>query len=85
MAKKVVTVVRLQVPAAQPDGGPAVARALGRHGINVAAFRRAFGVARPADSRRVLPVIVTVYEDASFSLVIEPRRDAEPRAPAVAI
>ena len=85
MAKKVVNLVRLQIPADQPDGGPAAARALGRHGINVAAFRRAFGVARPADSGCALSLIVTIYEDASFSMVVEPRRDAECRASAVAI
>lgn len=85
MAKKITALVRLQIPSCGHDGIPVAARSLGRRGINVTAFSNAFHAMKPRDGRHVFPVIVTVYEDKSFSLVIETAREADCHKPAVAV
>lgn len=85
MAKKITALVRLQVPTDRHDAGPAAARALGRRGVNMTAFSRALQALKPDDGRTALPVVVTIYEDRSFSLVIDPPREAASREPAIAV
>lgn len=85
MAKKIIGLLRLQIPSGGHDAIPVAARALGRQGINVSAFFKAFHALKPLDERHVLPVIVTVYEDKSFSFVIETAREADCHKPAVAV
>lgn len=77
MAKKITAVVRLQIPTGRHDAGPVAAHALARRGVNLAAFNRAFMALTPDDGRAAIPVIVTVYEDRSFALVVDtPSGDA---------
>ena len=85
MAKKITALVRLQIPSGGHDAIPVPARSLARRGINVTAFSHAFHALKPRDDRHVLPVIVTVYEDKSFSFVIETAREADCHKPAVAV
>lgn len=85
MPKKITALVRLQIPSDEHDGIPVAARSLGRRGISVTAFSKAFHAMKARDDRHVLPVIVTVYEDKSFSFVIETAREAACHKPAVAV
>ena len=69
MAKKVVTTIKLQAPGGQASPAPPVGPALGQHGINIMEFVKAFN-AQTADSMGVtIPVVITVYEDRSFTFV----------------
>lgn len=85
MAKKITALLRLQIPSGGLEEVHPVARLLGRRGINVTAFAKAFHAMKPRNDRDVLPVIVTVYEDRSFAFVIETARTAACREPAAAI
>jgi large subunit ribosomal protein L11 len=69
MAKKVLTTIKLQAPGGQASPAPPVGPALGQHGINIMDFVKAFN-AQTADSMGVtIPVVITVYEDRSFTFV----------------
>jgi len=69
MAKKVLTTIKLQAPGGQASPAPPVGPALGQHGINIMEFVKAFN-AQTADSMGVtIPVVITVYEDRSFTFV----------------
>ena len=69
MAKKVVTVVKLQIPAAKATPAPPVGPALGQAGINIMGFAKEFN-ARTADQAGMLiPVVISVYEDRSFDFI----------------
>ncbi|MEI6240492.1 MAG: hypothetical protein WCR51_08885 [Planctomycetia bacterium] len=70
MAKKITGVTRLQIPAGTAADGPLVRRLLGPKGVNAAAFSSAFDAATAEDGRRLIPVVITAYEDRSFSFVI---------------
>lgn len=70
MAKKISGLVRLQLPAGRADDGPPVSRGLGRLGVNVAVFCREFNAATADAIGTPIAVIVTVYEDQSFSFAI---------------
>lgn len=83
MAKKITAVVRLQIPTDRPDAGPAETRALGRRGVDMKAFSRAFEALKPDDGRTAVPVVVTVYDDRSFALVIASARGHESHEPAL--
>jgi large subunit ribosomal protein L11 len=67
MAKKITGLVRLQLPAGRAEDGPPVGRGLGRLGVNVPAFCREFNAATAHAIGTPIAVIVTVYEDQSFS------------------
>jgi len=84
MAKKITAIIRLRIPAGRHDGGPVAARALGRRGVNLEAFARAFRASSPRDDRSAIPLIVTVYEDTSFSLAFAPPQGASACEPALA-
>lgn len=83
MAKKITAVVRLQIPTERRDAGPAETRALGRRGVDMTAFNRAFQALKPDDGRTAVPVIVTIYADRSFALVIDSPRGHASHEPAL--
>ena len=69
MAKKVINVVKLQIPAGAATPAPPVGPALGQAGINIVGFTKDFN-ARTADQKgMIIPVVITVYEDRSFDFV----------------
>lgn len=71
MAKKVLTHIKLQAPGGQASPAPPVGPALGQHGINIMEFVKAFN-AQTADNMGVtVPVVITVYEDRSFTFVVK--------------
>src|SRR5579864_281000 len=70
MAKKVSGIVKLQLPAGKASPAPPVGPALGPHGINIMAFCKEFN-ARTQGSDMIIPVVLTVYADRSFSMVLK--------------
>jgi large subunit ribosomal protein L11 len=70
MAKKVTGLVKLQLPAGKASPAPPVGPALGPHGINIMAFCKEFN-ARTQGSDMIIPVVLTVYADRSFSMVLK--------------
>ena len=71
MAKKVVTQVKLQISAGQANPSPPVGPALGQHGVNIMEFCKQFN-ARTADkSGLVIPVIITIFSDRSFTIILK--------------
>jgi large subunit ribosomal protein L11 len=69
MAKKVVTVIKLQIPGGQANPAPPVGPALGQHGLNIMDFCKAFNAQTQQDTGRIIPVEITVFEDRSFSFI----------------
>ncbi|MFA6110640.1 MAG: 50S ribosomal protein L11 [Candidatus Latescibacterota bacterium] len=69
MAKKVVASVKLQVPAGQANPTPPVGPALGQHGVNIMEFCRAFNAQTQDRQGLIIPVIITVYADRSFTFI----------------
>jgi large subunit ribosomal protein L11 len=69
MAKKVVTVIKLQIPGGQANPAPPVGPALGQHGLNIMDFCKAFNAQTQQDNGRIIPVEITVFEDRSFSFI----------------
>ena len=69
MAKKVLTTIKLQANAGQASPAPPVGPALGQHGINIMEFVKAFNAQTQGDAGTVIPVVITVYEDRSFTFV----------------
>src|SRR3712207_4424552 len=71
MAKKVLTQIKLQAPGGQASPAPPVGPALGQHGINIMEFCKAFNAQTQQDAGTTIPVVITVYEDRSFTFVIK--------------
>ena len=69
MAKKVIAEVKLQIPAGQANPAPPVGPALGQHGVNIMEFCKAFNEKTAKDSGVIIPVILTVYFDRTFSFI----------------
>ena len=69
MAKKVLTVIKLQIQAGNANPAPPVGPALGQHGVNIMEFVKAFNAQTQSDAGTVIPVVITVYEDRSFTFV----------------
>ena len=69
MAKKVVAMVKLQCPAGQANPSPPVGPALGQHGVNIMEFCKAFNAQTQAQAGLIIPVVITVYADRSFTFV----------------
>ena len=69
MAKKVLTTIKLQSVGGQASPAPPVGPALGQHGINIMEFCKAFNAQTQQDSGTVIPVVITVYEDRSFTFI----------------
>ena len=71
MAKKVENIVKLQIPAGKATPAPPVGPALGQHGVNIMGFCKEFN-ARTADKAGyIIPVVITVYQDRSFSFILK--------------
>jgi large subunit ribosomal protein L11 len=69
MAKKVMTLIKLQVPGGQANPAPPVGPALGQHGVNIMDFCKAFNAQTQQDNGTIIPVEITVYEDRSFTFI----------------
>jgi large subunit ribosomal protein L11 len=69
MAKKVLTQIKLQAPGGQASPAPPVGPALGQHGVNIMEFVKSFNAQTQSDAGTVIPVVITVYEDRSFTFV----------------
>lgn len=69
MAKKVIGFIKLQVQAGKANPAPPVGPALGQHGVNIMAFTKEFNERTKNDAGLVIPVVITVYEDRSFTFV----------------
>ncbi len=69
MAKKVVGSVKLQIPAGQANPAPPVGPALGQQGVNIMAFCKEFNAVTKADVGMIIPVVITVYQDKSFTFI----------------
>lgn len=69
MAKKVIAIIKLQIPAGQANPAPPVGPALGQHGVNIMEFCKAYNAQTQAQTGTIIPVEITVYEDRSFSFV----------------
>ena len=71
MAKKVLTKIKLQIPAGQASPAPPVGPALGQHGVNIMEFCKAFNAQTQASGSTIVPVEITVFEDRSFTFVLK--------------
>ncbi len=71
MAKKVIGMIKLQIPGGQASPSPPVGPALGQHGVNIMEFCKAFNAKTQNDAGVIIPVVITVYADRSFSFVIK--------------
>lgn len=69
MAKKVVAVVKLQIPAGKATPAPPVGTALGPHGVNIMQFTKEFNAKTADQGGMIIPVVLTVYQDRSFSFI----------------
>lgn len=69
MAKKVVGKIKLQIPAAKANPSPPVGPALGQHGVNIMEFCKQFNARTESQAGYIIPVVIDVYEDRSFSFV----------------
>lgn len=69
MAKKVVAEVKLQIPAGQATPSPPVGPALGQRGVNIMEFCKAFNARTQAQQGLIIPVVITVYADRSFTFI----------------
>lgn len=69
MAKKVQAIVKLQIPAGQATPAPPVGTALGPHGVNIMQFCKEFNAKTQEDQGLIIPVVLTVYQDRSFSFI----------------
>lgn len=71
MAKKVVTQIKLQIPAGKANPSPPVGPALGQHGVNIMEFCKQFNAKTQKQEGMITPVVITVYADRSFSFIIK--------------
>lgn len=69
MAKKIQTLIKLQCPAGAANPAPPVGPALGQHGVNIMEFCKAFNARTQKDAGLIIPVVITVYQDRSFSFI----------------
>jgi large subunit ribosomal protein L11 len=69
MAKKIIAEIKLQIPAGAANPSPPVGPALGQRGVNIMEFCKAFNAQTQAQSGLIIPVIITVYADRSFTFI----------------
>jgi large subunit ribosomal protein L11 len=69
MARKVLTMIKLQVPGGQANPAPPVGPALGQHGVNIMEFCKAFNAQTQGEQGTIIPVEITVFEDRSFTFI----------------
>ena len=71
MAKKVAAIIKLQIPAGQANPAPPVGPALGQQGVNIMAFCKEFNAATQSQNGMILPAVITVYQDKSFTFIVK--------------
>ena len=71
MAKKVVGMIKLQLPAGKATPAPPVGPALGQHGVNIMAFCKEYNAKTAGQAGLTIPVVITVYQDRSFSFILK--------------
>jgi large subunit ribosomal protein L11 len=71
MAKKVMAIVKLQIPGGEAKPSPPVGPALGQHGVNIMEFCKAFNAQTQSQAGVIIPVHITIYQDRSFSFVLK--------------
>ncbi len=71
MAKKVTAVVKLQLPAGKATPGPPVGSTLGPHGVNIPGFTKEFNARTASQEGLIIPVVMTIYQDRSFTFVLK--------------
>jgi large subunit ribosomal protein L11 len=69
MAKKVTGIIKLQIPAGQANPAPPVGPALGQHGVNIMGFCKEFNAKTKEQAGMIIPVVITVYQDKSFTFI----------------
>ncbi|MDZ7642384.1 MAG: 50S ribosomal protein L11 [Desulfurivibrio sp.] len=69
MAKKIQGYIKLQIPAGKANPSPPVGPALGQHGVNIMEFCKAFNAKTQAEGDTIIPVVITVYADKSFTFI----------------
>ncbi len=69
MAKKITGYIKLQIPAGKANPSPPIGPALGQHGVNIMEFCKAFNAKTQADEGTIIPVVITVYADRSFTFI----------------
>ena len=69
--KKVIGQIKLQLPAGQANPSPPVGPALGQHGVNIMAFCKEFNAKTQKDAGLIIPVVISVYQDRSFSFIMK--------------
>ncbi len=69
MAKKVKGIIKLQIPAGEANPAPPVGPALGQHSVNIMEFCKAFNAKTESQKGTIIPVVITVYEDKSFTFI----------------
>ena len=69
MAKKIIGQIKLQIPAGKANPSPPVGPALGQHGVNIMEFCKAFNAKTQSEGDMIIPVVITVYADRSFSYI----------------
>lgn len=71
MAKKVIGMIKLQLPAGKATPAPPVGPALGQHGVNIMQFTKEFNSKTSQQAGLIIPVVITVYQDRSFSFILK--------------
>lgn len=71
MAKKVIGQIKLQIPAGKATPAPPVGPALGQHGVNIMGFTKEFNAKTADQAGMIIPVVITVYQDRSFSFILK--------------
>ena len=71
MAKKVIGLIKLQIPAGKATPAPPVGPALGQHGVNIMGFCKEFNAKTADQAGMITPVVITVYQDRSFSFILK--------------
>jgi large subunit ribosomal protein L11 len=71
MPKKVIKEIKLQIPAGRANPAPPVGPALGQHGVNIMEFCKAFNAQTAGQEGTIIPAVISVYEDRSFSFVLK--------------
>ena len=69
MAKKIIGQIKLQIPAGKATPAPPVGPALGQHGVNIMAFTKEFNAKTADQAGMIIPVVISVYQDSSFSFI----------------
>jgi large subunit ribosomal protein L11 len=69
VAKKVITIIKLQIPAGKANPAPPVGPALGQHGVNIMAFCKDYNARTASQAGTIIPVEITVYDDRSFTFI----------------